>query len=272
MIAGLLRVKIPGRGMSQMGELSALPDVSHSAAGARAGTLRPEGGIDDDADRIYRRVSRADHHKWEPEWTILTQQSRFRVSRPRPRRTAQLPASSVVPLPACCSGAGGTYTRLKCRDWSGISMKCFGDSGTRDAEDAAHNAFVELFTNWDTVRSPRAWLRKVAFRQMLRQNARAEYPLDVLREEPATVPASDAAGAARGNAGNTALAAATSAGTAASARPDLRRVLLRRDRADHGHERSRRTEKRGKSQTQDERTTGITDTGRFPGSDLGSRQ
>ena len=69
-------------------------------------------------------------------------------------------------------------------------MKCFGDSGMRDSADAAHNAFVELFTNWDTVRSPRAWLRTVAFRQMLRQNASAEYPLDVLRQEPATVPAS----------------------------------------------------------------------------------
>jgi len=69
-------------------------------------------------------------------------------------------------------------------------MKCFGDSGMRDAADAAHSAFVELFTKWDAVRSPRAWLRKVAFRQMLRQNASAEYPLDVLRHEPATVPAS----------------------------------------------------------------------------------
>jgi RNA polymerase sigma factor (sigma-70 family) len=69
-------------------------------------------------------------------------------------------------------------------------MKCFGDSGMRDAADAAHSAFVELFTKWDTVRSPRAWLRTVAFRQMLRQNASAEYPLDVLRHEPATVPAS----------------------------------------------------------------------------------
>ena len=69
-------------------------------------------------------------------------------------------------------------------------IKCFGDSGMRDAADAAHNAFVELFTKSDTVRSPRAWLRTVAFRQMLRQNASAEYPLDVLRQEPATVPAS----------------------------------------------------------------------------------
>ena len=69
-------------------------------------------------------------------------------------------------------------------------MKCFGDSGMRDAADAAHHAFAELFTKWDTVRSPRAWLRTVAFRQMLRQNASAEYPLEVLRQEPATVPAS----------------------------------------------------------------------------------
>jgi RNA polymerase sigma factor (sigma-70 family) len=69
-------------------------------------------------------------------------------------------------------------------------MKCFGDSDMRDAADAAHHAFAELFTKWDTVRSPRAWLRTVAFRQMLRQNASAEYPLDALRREPATVPAS----------------------------------------------------------------------------------
>jgi len=69
-------------------------------------------------------------------------------------------------------------------------IKCFGDSGMRDAADAAHNAFVELFTKWDTVRSPRAWLRTVAFRQMLRQNASAEYPLDMLRQEPTTAPAS----------------------------------------------------------------------------------
>ena len=69
-------------------------------------------------------------------------------------------------------------------------MKCFGDSDMRDAGDAAHHAFAELFTKWDTVRSPRAWLRTVAFRQMLRQNASAEYPLEALRQEPATVPAS----------------------------------------------------------------------------------
>ncbi len=69
-------------------------------------------------------------------------------------------------------------------------MKCFGDSDMHDAADAAQSAFTELLTKWNTVRSPRAWLRTVAFRQMLRQNASAGYPLDMLRQEPATAPAS----------------------------------------------------------------------------------
>lgn len=66
-------------------------------------------------------------------------------------------------------------------------MKCFGESDMRDAADAAQSAFAELFTKWSTVRSPRAWLRTVAFRQMLRQPA--EYPLDA-HSEPAVLPAS----------------------------------------------------------------------------------
>jgi hypothetical protein len=78
--------------------------------------------MDDDADRMYRRVSRAAHHEWEPGWTALTHRSRFRVSRLRPRRTAQLMTSNMVPLPVCRGGAAGrTSTGLKCRAWSGIS-------------------------------------------------------------------------------------------------------------------------------------------------------
>jgi RNA polymerase sigma factor (sigma-70 family) len=65
-------------------------------------------------------------------------------------------------------------------------MKCFGESDMRDAADAAQSAFAELFTKWSTVRSPRAWLRTVAFRQMLRQPA--EYPLDA-HCEPSVLPA-----------------------------------------------------------------------------------
>ena len=68
-------------------------------------------------------------------------------------------------------------------------MKCFGESDMRDAADAAQSAFAELFTKWSTVRSPRAWLRTVAFRQMLRQPA--EYPLDA-HSEPSVLPASSA--------------------------------------------------------------------------------
>ena len=66
-------------------------------------------------------------------------------------------------------------------------MKCFGESDMRDAADAAQSAFAELFTKWNTVRSPRAWLRTVAFRQMLRQPA--EYSLDA-QSEPSVLPAS----------------------------------------------------------------------------------
>ena len=68
-------------------------------------------------------------------------------------------------------------------------MKCFGESDMRDAADAAQSAFAELFMKWNTVRSPRAWLRTVAFRQMLRQPA--EYPLDP-HSEPSVLPASSA--------------------------------------------------------------------------------
>ena len=71
---------------------------------------------------------------------------------------------------------GGSVASVLQRSWEDLYkaemprlvrylMKCFGDSGMRDAADAAHYAFVELFTKWDTVRSPRAWLRTVAFRQ-----------------------------------------------------------------------------------------------------------
>ena len=69
-------------------------------------------------------------------------------------------------------------------------LKCFGDSDMRDAADAVQSAFAELFANWDAVRTPRAWLRTVAFRQMLRQHASAGYPLDMLDQEPVAVPAS----------------------------------------------------------------------------------
>src|SRR5881397_2156973 len=107
--------------MSQIGELLALPDVSNSAFGGAPGPYGLREGMDDDADRMYRRVSRAARHEWEPRWTTLTQRSRFRISRLRPCGTAHLMTSTVIPLRVRCNGAGRTSTRLKCRDWSGIS-------------------------------------------------------------------------------------------------------------------------------------------------------
>lgn len=59
-------------------------------------------------------------------------------------------------------------------------QKAFGSSDIDDATDAAHSAFAELFTKWDTVHNPRAWLRTVAFRKMLQRSAQREEPLDTL--------------------------------------------------------------------------------------------
>ena len=69
-------------------------------------------------------------------------------------------------------------------------MKCFGDADMHDAADAAQSAFTELFANWNAVRSPRAWLWTVAFRQMLRQHASAGYSFDLPGQEPTAAPAS----------------------------------------------------------------------------------
>jgi RNA polymerase sigma factor (sigma-70 family) len=69
-------------------------------------------------------------------------------------------------------------------------ITCFGGADMRDAADAAHTAFAELFIKWNTVHNPRAWLRKVAFRQMLRQPVKGEYSLDALHKEPAVLSAS----------------------------------------------------------------------------------
>jgi len=60
--------------------------------------------------------------------------------------------------------------------------KCFGESDMSDAADAAQSAFVELFTKWEIVSSPRAWLRTVAFRQMIRRPV--GYPLDERSQAP----------------------------------------------------------------------------------------
>jgi RNA polymerase sigma factor (sigma-70 family) len=68
-------------------------------------------------------------------------------------------------------------------------IRCFDSAEIRDATDVAHNAFAELFEKWDTVQYPRAWLRKVAFRQMLRQPVRSEYSFDTGHKEPVALSA-----------------------------------------------------------------------------------
>lgn len=69
-------------------------------------------------------------------------------------------------------------------------MHTFNEAGVCDAADAAQESFEELLIKWATVRNPRAWLRTVAFRKMLRRPAQAEESLENLPAEPAEAAAS----------------------------------------------------------------------------------
>ena len=93
----------------------------------------------------------------------------------------------------------------------------------RDAADAAQSAFAELFTKWSTVRSPRAWLRTVAFRQMLRQPL--DYPLDA-HSEPSVLPASSALEFREQEQQVLTALRGAAAGPAAGAGPGIRPVFL----------------------------------------------
>jgi RNA polymerase sigma factor (sigma-70 family) len=72
----------------------------------------------------------------------------------------------------------------------------YGEASAPDAADAAQNAFMDLFSQWDEVRSPRAWVRTVALRQIARQKARDQALLhklsDAAHPELWCVPASGA--------------------------------------------------------------------------------
>ncbi|MFD9240660.1 RNA polymerase sigma factor [Streptomyces sp. NPDC059556] len=54
-----------------------------------------------------------------------------------------------------------------------------------EAADAAHEAFLTLLPDrWREVEHPRAWLRKVAYRNYLRQVDRRDHPLDPVPDRP----------------------------------------------------------------------------------------
>ena len=62
---------------------------------------------------------------------------------------------------------------------------------SHDAEDAVQYAFVQLLHQWETVRTPEAWLRKVASRKALQMQARNERPLEPGYDEPGGQPTSE---------------------------------------------------------------------------------
>jgi RNA polymerase sigma factor (sigma-70 family) len=67
-------------------------------------------------------------------------------------------------------------------------MKC--GASEQDAMDAAHNAFVQLYQQWATVRRPKPWLRTVAFRIFLKMPITGEHPLSAEHDQPSVAPAS----------------------------------------------------------------------------------
>jgi RNA polymerase sigma factor (sigma-70 family) len=107
--------------------------------------------------------------------------------RPASLRTGAIATEKRGPVASALQAEWEACYRTEMPQLIRYLMKCFGESDMRDAADAAQSAFAELFTKWNTVCSPRAWLRTVAFRQMLRQPA--DYPLDE-HLEPSVVPAS----------------------------------------------------------------------------------
>lgn len=58
----------------------------------------------------------------------------------------------------------------------GFLIKC--GANHHDAADAAQEAFLELFKQWQDVRKPKQWLRTVAFRVFLHQPAGNTSPLE----------------------------------------------------------------------------------------------
>ena len=47
-----------------------------------------------------------------------------------------------------------------------------------DADDASQRALIALYEHWETVRNPRAWLRKVVFREFIGATGSNEFPLE----------------------------------------------------------------------------------------------
>jgi RNA polymerase sigma factor (sigma-70 family) len=64
------------------------------------------------------------------------------------------------------------FYRAECPRLIRVLVLSFSEASASDAADAAQNAFIDLFRRWDEVRQPRAWVRTVAIRYMVRQRDR----------------------------------------------------------------------------------------------------
>ena len=57
-----------------------------------------------------------------------------------------------------------------------ISFLMMSGATAEDARDAVQDAFIHAYKVWGSITSPKAWIRKVAFRELLRQRRGATIP------------------------------------------------------------------------------------------------
>ena len=58
------------------------------------------------------------------------------------------------------------------------------DASQHEALEAAQAAFALAWESWDSIESPQAWLRRVAYRQLLKQRSRREHTPEHLPDQP----------------------------------------------------------------------------------------
>jgi RNA polymerase sigma factor (sigma-70 family) len=101
------------------------------------------------------------------------------LARPLPAERRVLPAADPE---------FATYYHAEMPALIGFLIKC--GANHHDAADAAQEAFLELFRQWQDVRKPRQWLRTVAFRIFLHQPVGNTSPLETAQDIPGPLSAS----------------------------------------------------------------------------------
>ncbi|MEV2235502.1 sigma-70 family RNA polymerase sigma factor [Streptomyces phaeochromogenes] len=105
-------------------------------------------------------------------WAVLAQWDQVVDTKRRP----QAPADSAART-EFASFYAGNKSRLVV-----FIMRHGADS--HEAGEVVQAAFAQAWERWESIEHPHAWLRKVAYRQLLRSRDRRESPLEFLEDSP----------------------------------------------------------------------------------------